>query len=108
MEALLLVLVESAGSELVSQITERLADGLNLDFPKSKEDKLEQELKVLQNKIDELGRLVVDTIKKQRITDAANRVRNCFTRLEKAAKVRCFLSTVHLPSADRVWYRKEN
>ncbi|KAI4925097.1 uncharacterized protein J4E92_007135 [Alternaria infectoria] len=87
MEALLLVLVESAGSELASQIAERLADGLNLDFLKSKEDKLEQELKVLQNKIDELGRLVVDTIKKQRITDAANRVRNCFTRLEKAAKV---------------------
>ena len=100
MAALLLSLVESAGSELASQIADRLADGLNLDCLKSKEDKLEQELKVLQDKIDELGKLIVDAIKKQRITDAANRVRNCFRGLEEAAMVRCFLSTVHLPSVD--------
>ncbi|KAI4924720.1 hypothetical protein J4E85_007837 [Alternaria conjuncta] len=87
MAALLLTLVESAGSELASQIAERLADGLNLDFLKSEEDKLQQELKALGNKIDELGKLIVDTIKKQRITDAANRVRNCFRGLEEAAMV---------------------
>jgi len=100
MEALLLALVKSAGAKLASQIAEGLADGMNIESLKSKEEKLQQELKALGDKIDELGKLTVDTIRKQKITDAANRVRNCFRGLKEAAMVRCFLSTVHLPSVD--------
>ncbi|CAN9278371.1 unnamed protein product [Alternaria alternata] len=88
MEALVLTLVESAGAELASQIAEGLADGMHLEFLKSKEKKLEQELKVLQSKIDELGKSTIEAIRKQKITSAADRVRNCFARLREAAVVR--------------------
>ncbi|CAN9226602.1 unnamed protein product [Alternaria alternata] len=87
MEALVLTLVESAGAELASQIAEGLADGMHLEFLKSKEKKLEQELKVLQSKIDELGKSTIEAIRKQKITSAADRVRNCFARLREAAVV---------------------
>jgi hypothetical protein len=102
MEAILMSLVKSAGSTLAKQIAEGLAGGMNLEFMKSKEGKLMQELQVLKTKIDEMGKSTIEAIRKQKIANAADRVRNCFARLEDAAKVRCFLYNAHLPSIDFV------
>ena len=87
MEALVLTLVKSVGAKLATQIAEGLADGMNIEALKSKEEKLKQELKALQTKIDEVGKSTIEAIQKQNITSAANRVRNCFAHLEDAAKV---------------------
>ena len=102
MEALVLTLVKSVGAKLATQIAEGLADGMNIEALKSKEEKLKQELKALQTKIDEVGKSTIEAIQKQNITSAANRVRNCFAHLEDAAKVRYLLFTVHLPFVNSV------
>lgn len=100
MEALVWSLVEAVGGELASQIAEGLVNGMKPEFLKSNEDKLMEELKVLQTKIDDLGKSTIEAIRKQKITSAADRVRNCFKRLRDAAKVSCFLSTFHPPPVD--------
>lgn len=100
MEALVLTLVKSVGGKLAEQIAESLAEGMKPEFLKSKEQKLEQELKALQTKIEESGKSTIEAIRRQKITSAADRVRNCFSRLSGAARVRCFLSTVHFHSVE--------
>ncbi|KAH8626075.1 hypothetical protein IG631_19954 [Alternaria alternata] len=99
MEALVSALVKSAGAKLASQIAEGLANGMDIKFLESKDEKLRQDLKVLQNKIDELSKSTIEAIRKQKITDAANRVRNCFSRLSDAARAKNakqFTKWVHL------------
>jgi hypothetical protein len=86
MEGLVWSLVEAVGGELVSQIAEGLVNGMEPEFLKTNEDKLMEELKVLQTKIDDLGKSAIEAIRKQKITSAADRVRNCFKRLREAAR----------------------
>ncbi|CAI9634443.1 unnamed protein product [Alternaria burnsii] len=109
MEALVLTLVKSVGAKLATQIAEGLADGMNIEALKSKEEKLKQELEVLKTKIDDWGKSTIEAIRKQKITSAANRVMNCFSDLRDATEgkdAKLFADYVHrINSQDGVQHR---